>query len=270
MFVKPFFDRVMEEEEGEEGQGGAGGSVGANEEFVELNISGTSHKVPKAVAQAFGSLNKSLRTVEADFKTLKDTASNAKGAEYQELVTKIQELELEKLPEKERETIRLGGELAKLKGLHEVESKNSARYKTLFYDNAIQTAINAALSSHELYDAEQTVQLLRVYGKPALIEDANGGFRVVLNMDFDGNGVQEFDPKEGAAKWLGLPKNANLLKNNLSPGAGTPSGGKSGPGGSRVFTPESWQREFSNAKDENARKELMQKVKSGEYVVKTA
>ncbi|EMM94250.1 hypothetical protein LEP1GSC158_0614 [Leptospira interrogans serovar Zanoni str. LT2156] len=269
MFLRNFH-RVMEEDKGGEGQGGAGEGGGANEEFVELNIAGTSHKVPKAVAQAFGSLNKNLRTMESDYKTLKDTATSAKGEEYQELLAKFQELELEKLPEKEREAIRLNGEVAKLKGLHEVESKNSARYKSLFYENAIQTAINAALSSHELYDAEQTSQLLRVYGKPALIEDTNGGFKVVLNMDFDGNGVQEFDPKEGAAKWLGLSKNANLLKNNLNPGAGTPSGGKSGPGGSRVFTPESWQREFSNAKDENARKELMQKVKSGEYVVKTA
>ncbi|EMK02834.1 hypothetical protein LEP1GSC166_1897 [Leptospira kirschneri] len=236
MFVRSFNYRAMDEDKGGEGQGGASGSAGGNDEVVDLTISGASHKVPKAVAQAFGTLNKSLRTMESDLKILKETASNAKGAEYQELLTKIQELEYEKLPEKEREAARLSGELAKLKGLHEVESKNSARYKGLFYENAISTALNSALSGHDLYDTEQTLQLLKAFGQPKLTEDANGAIKIVLSMDLDGNGVQEYEPKEGAAKWLGLSKNANLLKNNLQPGAGTSvKGALSQPGGGLAF-----------------------------------
>ncbi|KGE21810.1 hypothetical protein [Leptospira interrogans] len=239
MFVSSLDHRVMEEDKGGEGHihSGAGATTPAvNDEIVELNISGASHKVSKAVAQAFGSLNKSLRTMESDFKTLKETAANAKGTEYQELLTKIQELEMEKLPEKEREAARLNGELAKLKGLHETESKNSARYKGLFYENAISTTLNSALSGHDLYDTEQTLQLLKVFGQPKLTEDSNGTIKIVLSMDLDGNGIQEYDPKEGAAKWLGLPRNANLLKNNLQPGAGTSvKGALSQPGGGLAF-----------------------------------
>ncbi|TGK12851.1 hypothetical protein [Leptospira stimsonii] len=259
MFVRQFFYRLMTEEPGDGGKGGAGGGAGAAaDELVELNIGGTVHKVPKAVQQEFGVLNKNIRTLDKDYTTLKETAANAKGTEYQELLAKIQELELEKLPEKERETARLNGELAKLKGLHETVSKDSVRYKTLFYENAIQTALNSALSGHDLYDTEQTAQLLRVYGQPKLVEDpTNGSYKIVLNMDFDGNGVQEYDPKEGAAKWLGLPKNANLLKNNLNPGAGTST--KTG----QLRTDGTVTYKRADLQKPEVRKERAEKIKAG-------
>ncbi|EMO57784.1 hypothetical protein LEP1GSC161_0339 [Leptospira santarosai str. CBC1416] len=272
MFVESFKRIPMTEETGgDPGRGEGGGASGVSDELVDLSINGTVHKVPKAVSQIFGNLNRDLRTANSDLKVLKETVASSNGPEVQELREKLQELEFQKLPAKEQETAKLNAELSKLRSSHDSETKKSLRYETLFRENAITAALNTALSGYKLYGGPtKALQLLSLNGQPKVLEESDGKFRVVLNMDLDGNGVLEYDPIEAVKKYLALPENANLLENSLQPGAGTPSGGKAGPGGVRVFTPAEWQNEFSKAKDTAERKEMMRKAKSGEYIVKSA
>lgn len=241
----------------EGGQGTGGEPGGRNDELVDLNIGGTVHKVPKAVSQSFGTLNRDFRTLSSEMNTLKESIKGSKGAEVEELQKKIDELELQKLPEKEREAARVNTELLKLQKVHDAETKKSARYEELFKGNAINTALNIALSGHDLYQPQQALQLLKAIGKPKLIENEDGSFKIVLYMDFDGTGLQETEPKDGISKWLALPENANLLKNNLQPGAGTAT--KTG----RVGTDGSVTYKRADLQKPEVRKERAEKIKAG-------
>lgn len=229
-----FLYMVMEENPGEEGKGGAGGGTGV-EDLVDLKYAEKTFKVPKEVSQLFGKINSELRTTNTELKTLKE-AAQGESPELAALRDKLNELELQKLPEKERETAKLKSDYLKLNTDFATISKKAERYEVLFKENAINTALNEALAGHDLYHPQQALQLLKAVGQPKLFEDQNGSYKITLNLDFDGNGLQEFDTKEGIAKWLGLPQNANLLKNNLQPGAGTSvKGGLSQPGGGLAF-----------------------------------
>ncbi|PKA02439.1 hypothetical protein, partial [Leptospira ellisii] len=192
------------------------------QELSEFKFGGNTYNIPKELAQGFGKLSAEFRTASSKLKTLEEAAKGESPA-LKELQEKLQQLELEKLPEKEREAARLGAELKKLNGIIESEKKSKERFETLFREKTINTELYSAFSKHSLYDQNQALLLLKAISQPTVVENKDdGSFKVLLKLDVgDGAGVQELEPEEAAAKWLAIPTNANLLKSNLIPGSGT-------------------------------------------------
>ncbi|PJZ28743.1 hypothetical protein [Leptospira kmetyi] len=227
-------------------------------ELAEYKFGGATYNIPKELAQGFGKLSAEYRTASSKLKTLEEAAKGESPA-LKELQEKLQQLELEKLPEKEREAARLGAELKKLNGIIESEKKIRERYENLFREKTINTELYSAFSKHNLYDQNQALFLLKAISQPTVVENKeNGSFKVLLKLDVgDGAGVQELEPEEAAAKWLALPTNANLLKSNLIPGSGT-----SVKGGRLTTTGQVAYKRSDLAKPE-VRQERLEKMKAG-------
>ncbi|AVV51451.1 hypothetical protein [Leptospira santarosai] len=247
-----------ETEENGQGSEGGGDSRSNEPELAEFKFGGNTYNIPRELAQGFGKLSAEFRTASSKLKTLEEAAKEEHPA-LKELQEKLQQLELEKLPEKEREAARLGVEIKKLSGVIEAEKRNKERYESLFREKSINTELYSALSKHNLYDQNQALLLLKAISQPTVIENKeDGSFKVFLKLDVgDGAGVQELEPEEAAAKWLALPTNANLLKSNLIPGSGT-----SVKGGRLTTTGQVAYKRSDLAKPE-VRQERLEKMKAG-------
>nr|WP_100765388.1 hypothetical protein [Leptospira ellisii]PJZ92219.1 hypothetical protein CH379_14410 [Leptospira ellisii] len=252
-----------------DGSGGEGGNSENNEvgeeagkskdpELAEFKFGGNTYSIPKELAQGFGKLSAEFRTASSKLKILEESAKDENPA-LKELQEKLQQLELEKLPEKEREAARLGAELKKLNGIIESEKKSKERFETLFREKTINTELYSAFSKHSLYDQNQALLLLKAISQPTVVENKDdGSFKVLLKLDVgDGAGVQELEPEEAAAKWLAIPTNANLLKSNLIPGSGT-----SVKGGRLTTTGQVAYKRSDLVKPE-VRQERLEKMKAG-------
>lgn len=247
-----------ENSNGENSEVGSDSGKGKEPELAEYKFGGNTYNIPKELAQGFGKIFSEYRTASSKLKTLEEAAKGENPA-LKELQEKLQQLELEKLPEKEREAARLGAELKKLNGIIESEKKNKERYETLFREKTINTELYSAFSKHNLYDQNQALFLLKAISQPTVVENKeDGSFKVLLKLDVgDGAGVQELEPEEAAAKWLALPSNANLLKSNLIPGSGT-----SVKGGRLTTTGQVAYKRSDLAKPE-VRQERLEKMKAG-------
>ncbi|XDD52509.1 hypothetical protein AB3N59_20380 (plasmid) [Leptospira sp. WS92.C1] len=247
--------------EGTKGEGGESGGDGGQQkepDLTEFKYGGNTYNIPKELAQGFGKLSAEHRTTSSKLKALEEAAKGESPA-LKELQEKLQQLELEKLPEKEREAARLGAELKKLSGIIESERKSKERYETLFREKMINTELYSAFSKHNLYDPNQALLLLKAISQPDVVENKdNGTFNVFLKLDVgDGAGVQQLEPDDAASKWLALPSNANLLKSNLIPGSGT-----SVKGGRLTTTGQVAYKRADLAKAE-VRQERLEKMKAG-------
>ncbi|AVQ11271.1 Uncharacterized protein XB16_0936 [Leptospira santarosai] len=112
-----------ETEENSQGSEGGGDSRNNEPELAEFKFGGNTYNIPRELAQGFGKLSAEYRTASSKLKTLEEAAKEEHPA-LKELQEKLQQLELEKLPEKEREAVRLGGEIKKLNGAIEAEKRN--------------------------------------------------------------------------------------------------------------------------------------------------
>ncbi|MBM9502867.1 hypothetical protein JWG44_21675 [Leptospira sp. 201903071] len=238
--------------------GGESGGQNSEPELTEFKFGGNTYNIPKELAQGFGKLSAEHRTTSSKLKALEEAAKGESPA-LKELQEKLHQLELEKLPEKEREAARLNVELKKVNNLVELEKRNRERYELLFREKTINTELYSALSKHNLYDQKQALMLLKAISQPVVVENKDEGtFKVLLKLDVgDGAGVQELEPEDAASKWLAHPSNANLLKSNLIPGSGT-----SVKGGRLTTTGQVAYKRADLAKPE-VRQERLEKMKAG-------
>ncbi len=180
-------------------------------------------------------------------------SSNRRGGKKSanEAMEKIQdELEISKAELKElRDKLKAGGDGSKQvenlkaeydkmlqeKDKHiETLQKDAQTWRGQFEEKVVMTDLMEAMgkSTHEFYNFQQSMELLRLQGKAQPKEIINlttgqgtGMFETILTLTLpDASGVErpvELKPAEAIEKFFSLDVNKFHIKNKLNPGAGT-------------------------------------------------
>jgi hypothetical protein len=130
--------------------------------------------------------------------------------------------------ELDRSTKKLSDELGKTK-----QEKDAIASK--LHQKIINSDIYTALSGFPVWDAEQTMALMKMTGNPQ-VKEIDGNEVTIFIAKIDGT-ERELSPREYAEIYLADPKHANQLKNNLIPGGATSSqGGRSDGRGGLIYS----------------------------------
>lgn len=122
--------------------------------------------------------------------------------------------------------------VADLKKKADEHEKSATTYKTKLEQRDIEADIYAALSEYDLFNSQQTANILRQIGNARRVEgvdlatgQGNGKVNTVMTINVtDETGAAkpvDLSPAEAVKIFLAQPENAFHLKNKLTPGAGT-------------------------------------------------
>lgn len=232
-----FFKQLLDDEPvggapaGDSGDDGKGGTDngGTDEELVEYE----GYKIPVKLKEKI-----SKRVVAEKGRVEKDLSEKLSENEskYVELENQFKELKKASMTDKERteqEQREREEELEKLKA-----GKEQAW--GLFKQTKRDNDIYSALADYDVYSPRQVVRLIEAYGDVDVIEK-NGKHETVVKLD-----GEQLDVKSALKKFFEDTENANLLKNNLRPGAGS-SNGKSGGVGVTRFSKSEMEKNTTSA-----------------------
>jgi hypothetical protein len=150
----------------------------------------------------------------------------------EDLLAKIQEFEDAKLSQEEQAQKKAQREIEKYQKSVAEMQKTADQYKALFEQKSIDTDIYGSIGSHDVFNPEQAMIFFKNRFKPYLVQNENGMYETKVKIPIDGI-EEELNVKEAFDKFIAMPENQNLLKNNLQPGGGTSTEGgrKSADGG---------------------------------------
>lgn len=217
-------------------------------------------KIPKSLQIELGKTIASVRTAvthQTKEKLLNEFNSDKANLSktIEQLQAEVEESRLAKMTAEERTATLVKQKEDKYAKDLSAKEQEAANNYNLFVNHKINTDILTSLPS-EVMSSEQALILFKAKVKTE-VKKVDNDFKSVSTMLVDGVET-ELPTKEAVPKWISLPENENLLKTNLRSGGNTPQGGRKLPDGSIAFTNESL------GKDPKARKEFMDKLKSGE------
>lgn len=192
-------------------------------------------KVPKELESFIGHVASSNRkagkaTIKNDLDAMNEQLEEAK-AELLDLRGKIKNAGA---GDKQLDAVKSEYEkiIAKMKTESETKIAEADKWRVQFEEHKILNDINAALSGYDLFNAQQTVDLIRTQGKAKLYEKidlANGlgtgqfETKLVLTLPDESGAMKpvELGASDAIKKFFAFEQNAFHLKNKLSPGGGS-------------------------------------------------
>jgi hypothetical protein len=169
-----------------------------------------------AIKNDLDTVNEQLEETKAEVMDLRGKLKNAGSGDKQ-----IENIKAEY--EKMIDELKKGGE---------TKASEADKWRSQFEEYKVLNDINAALSGYDLFNAQQTVDLIRTQGKAKLHEKIDlatgagtGQFetKLVLNLPDESGAMTpvELGASDAIKKFFALENNAFHLKNKLTPGGGS-------------------------------------------------
>lgn len=209
-----------------------------NDDLVDFKDPRTGEmvKIPKSFQSLLGHVAEASRKrTESELKSRHQSQIDNSSQTLEELQARLQQLEDEKLSEKDRIKKEADREIAKLKTQLEQTTKTAEDRFNLYKSHKIENDLLSVIGDPSIGVANptQVLALLKAIGQPDLTQTEAGDFQTILKLNLDGSTVQELNPRDAVTKFLSLPGNSNLLKNNLVPGGGTHTTGRTTQAGNQ-------------------------------------
>lgn len=214
-----------------------GGGEGEGDNFVVMTDPLTQQpvKIPKELESFIGHVATSNRkagkaSIKNDLEGVNEQLEEAK-AELLDLRGKMKNAGA---GDKQVENIKAEYEkmIGDLKKNNDTKSAEADKWRSQFEEYKVLSDINSALSGYDLFNAQQTVDLIRTQGKAKLHEKIDlatgagtGQFETKLTLTLpDESGAMrpvELGAGDAIKKFFAVESNAFHLKNKLTPGGGS-------------------------------------------------